>query len=74
MLVTALIGVEDFRCAVSVNGLLHGLEAEIRGRRVRRAPGQHPPARPVHHGKQIDEAAFHREVGNVGGKDLDWVA
>ena len=36
----------------------------------RHPPGQNPPAEPVDDGGQVDEAARHRDVGDVHGPDL----
>ena len=66
----ALVGVEDLRCAVAVHRLLHRLDTEVRRQRVRQAPRQHPAAGPVHHRKQVHEAALHRDVSDVGSPDV----
>ena len=57
----ALIRIEDFGCAVSGQGFLDGLDAEVRFQRDRYPPGQDAPAEPVDHGREIDEAPRHRE-------------
>ena len=49
----ALIGVEDFRLAETAERLLQRLNAELRMHRVRQAPAQHFPRRPVHDRDEI---------------------
>jgi hypothetical protein len=62
---TALVGIENLRPAVFGEGLLDRLEAERDLHRDRRAPRRHPAAEPVDRGGKIDEAARHRDVGDV---------
>src|SRR5690349_6131413 len=59
----ALVGVEDLGCAVAGKGFVQGVEAEIRAHADRHAPGEYPPARPIHDRRQIDEATGHRHIG-----------
>lgn len=66
----ALIGVEDFRLSVLGDRLLHGLDAEVGGQRIGKAPSQYAPRRPIDDRKQIREAAPHRNVGNIRSPDL----
>ena len=62
---TALIGVEDLRPAAPGQRLLDRLKAERHLQGDRQPPRQDPPAEPVHHSSQIDEAPRHRNVGDV---------
>ena len=66
----ALIGIEDLGRAIPLQGFLERLDAEARVQRVRQPPGQHMPARPVHDRYQVEEAAAHRDVGDVGPPDM----
>src|SRR5664279_4505418 len=66
----ALVGVEDLRLAVLGDRLFDDLRAERRVHRDRQAPRQHAPAVPVDHGRQVDEAARHRDVGDVHRPDV----
>ena len=58
----ALIGVEDLRLAVPGDRFFDGLRAERRVHRDRQPPRQHLAAVPVDDGRQVDEAARHRDV------------
>ena len=51
-------------------GLLERLDAEAGLHRDRHPMREHPPAEPVDDGGQIDEAARHRDVGDVHRPDL----
>ena len=62
---TPLIGVEDLRRAIAGQGVLDRFETEVGGQRVGEPPCQYPATRPVQHGKQIDKATLHRDVGDV---------
>ncbi len=64
------IGVENLRPAVPGKRLFESLETEIHLHGNRNAPRQNPPAGPVHHGRQVDEAARHRNVRDVHGPHL----
>jgi hypothetical protein len=66
----ALVGVEDLRFAVAGNGLLDGLETEIRRHRIRHSPRQHPPRGPMHDRCQVNEAALHRQTRDVLRPDV----
>ncbi len=66
----ALVGVEDLRRAVAIQGLLKRLDTEACVQRVRQPPGQDVPACPVHDRHQIQEAALHRDIGDVGAPDV----
>ena len=61
----ALIGVEDLRNAATFQRICQRLRAEAGVQRVTQPPGQHPPARPVHHRHQVKEPTLHRNVGDV---------
>src|SRR5690606_30854610 len=69
----SLIGVEDLGLAVAVDGLLHGLDAEVCRERVADAPCEHLAAVPVHYCEQVHEATGHRDVGDVRRPDLVWL-
>src|SRR6478752_5003414 len=45
----ALVGVEDLRFAVTRQGLLHRVKAELGLHRDRQPPSQHPSAEPIQH-------------------------
>ena len=66
----ALVGVEDLRRAIRGQGLIQRVRAEARVQRVRQPPSQHVAARPVHDRHQVEEAAPHRDVGDVGAPDM----
>ena len=66
----ALVGVEDLRLAVTSQGILQRLDAERRLHRDRQPPRQNPAAEPIEHDGEVDEAARHRDVGDVHGPDL----
>ena len=66
----ALVGVEDLRRIVPGQGLVKSLDAEACVQRVRQPPGQDIAACPVHDRDQIEEAAAHRDVGDVGAPDM----
>src|SRR6478736_5370242 len=68
----ALIVVEDLRLAMAGERVLKRLDAECRLHRDRYAPRQHATAEPVEHDSQIDEAARHRDVGDVHRPHLVW--
>ena len=66
----ALIGVEDFRLAMSAHRFLQRLDAEVRLHGDRQPPRQNPPAEPVHHRHQIHKPFGHRNIRDVGAPDL----
>lgn len=67
----ALVGVEDFRLAVTQDGLLQGFDAEVGGQRIREEPpGKNPSAVPINDSHQIHKAPAHRDVGNIRGPHL----
>src|SRR4028119_1443000 len=51
--------------------LLESLDAEGGLQRDRHPPRQNAAAEPVHHGRQVDEAACHGDVGDVHGPYVD---
>ncbi len=61
-----LIGVEDLRATVAVNGFSHRIQTEVGGQRVGEPPGEYPARVPVDHGEQVEEAPAHRDGGDVG--------
>lgn len=74
LVMTALIGVEDFRLAIAVDCLLHRIDAlvlrcfgwgEVRGQGVRQSPRQYPATCPVQHGEQVYKATPHWNVGDA---------
>ena len=62
----ALVGIENLRLAVAGDRFLYRFDAEVGRERVRQAPAEHPSRGPIEHREQIDEAALHRDVGDVG--------
>src|SRR5712671_1801230 len=66
----ALVGVEDFRPAMTRESILQCLDAEGRLHRDRQPPGQNTTCRPIEHDGEIDEAVRHRDIGDVHGPDL----
>ena len=65
-----MLRVEDFRLAVTGQCIFDSVDAKISFQRYRHPPGQHPPGEPVQNGSKIDEAARHRDVGDVHRPDL----
>ena len=61
----ALVGIEDLGCAEAGKGFLQGVDAEIGAHADRHAPGEYPPARPVHDCCEIDEPTGHGHVGDI---------
>ena len=66
----ALISVEDLRSTVGEDGLLEGLDAEVRLHGVREPPRENAPGVPVDHRDQVKEALGHRDKRDVGRVDL----
>src|ERR1700676_2441584 len=65
----ALIEVPDFRLAEAKRGAVRGqAEASLHG--VGEFPTQHEAAEPIHHRDQVQKAATHRNIGNIGRPDL----
>jgi hypothetical protein len=65
----SLIGVPDFGLAETECRLQRG-QTEACLHRVGEFPTEHEAAEPTHHGNQVDEAAMHRKVRNIGAPDL----
>lgn len=66
----ALIGVEYLRCPEARQRFLQSFDAEIGLQRNRQPPAEYPPAKPVDDRDQIDKAARHRDVRDVGRPNL----
>ena len=70
----ALIGVEYFRLAVSAQRLVERRDAKARVHRVRQPPRQDRAAGPIDDRHQIEKAARHRDVGDVGRPHVVWLS
>ena len=66
---SALIGVEDVRCAL-LEGLAQSHQTELTIQGVGKLPGQHVTTVPVDDSYQVHEATSHRNVGDIGAPDL----
>ena len=66
----ALIRIENVRPAVTGQSFIQRLDAELRFHGDRQPPSENPAAEPVDDGREIDEAARHRDVRDVHGPDL----
>lgn len=66
----ALVGVEDLRYAIVVNGLSEGVQAEIRGQGIERLVAQHLASEAIDDGDQIDEAPAYPDVCDIRCSDL----
>src|SRR5664280_2479357 len=66
----ALVGVENVWRPLFRQGLLQRFNTEGRLHRDRHAMAEHAPAEPVDDGGEIDEAARHRDIGDVHRPDL----
>ena len=64
----ALVAVEDVRFAMPRQRFFQRLDAEPGIKRDRHPPRQHPPGEPVDDGDEVDEAARHWDVGDVGSR------
>jgi hypothetical protein len=64
-----LIGVPDFGLAKREGGL-QCRQAEVRVHGVGQFPAEDEAAEPIHDGDQVEEAATHRNIRNVGAPDL----
>lgn len=62
----ALVRVHDFWWPEARDDFLQRIGVELRLRRVREPRGQYPAAVPVHDRDQIEKAASHREIRDVG--------
>ena len=65
----ALVGIEDPRPAVALQGFSQGFDAEAGIQGVGQPPGEHSAGGPVHDGYQVQEAALDGDVGDVSGPD-----
>src|SRR5579862_1939736 len=65
----ALIGVEDVGFAIT-EGILQPIEAEDIVQSGRNLPRKDEATVPVDHGKQVDKATGHRQVGDIAAPDL----
>jgi hypothetical protein len=65
----ALIGVPDLGLAEAERRVERG-QAEAGLHRIGKFPTEHEAAVPVHHGDQVQEAAAHRNVSNIGAPDV----
>ena len=65
----ALIGVPDFGLAEAERGVERG-QAEAGLHRVGEFPTEHEAAEPIHHRDQVEKAATHRNVSNIGAPDV----
>ena len=45
--------------------LIERVQAEINLHADRHPPGKNPPAEPVHHRREVDKAASHRNIGDI---------
>lgn len=67
---TALIGVDDFGHAEAGERLLYHLAGMTGLQRDGPLVSEHPAAGYIHHGREVDEPALHRDVGRVQRPDL----
>jgi hypothetical protein len=65
----ALIGVPDRRLAEAERGL-ERRRTEVGFHGVGQFPTQHVTAEPIHHGDQLQKAAVHRNVRDIGAPDV----
>jgi hypothetical protein len=66
----SLVGIEDFRFAVTADSFLDGLDTEIDRQCVRHPPRQHPPRGPIHDCRQVDGPTLHLQVRDVHDSDV----
>jgi hypothetical protein len=66
----ALILVENLQRPEAGQRFLQSFDLEIGPQRDRHSPAEHSPAEPVDNGDQVDEAARHRDVRDVGRPHL----
>ena len=64
-----LIGVPDFGLA-ETERRVERRQTETGLHRIGEFPTEHETAEPIHHGNQVEEAAMHRNVRNIGAPDL----
>jgi hypothetical protein len=65
----ALIGVPDFGLAEAERRVKRG-QAEAGLHRIGELPTEHEAAEPIHDRDQVEEAAAHRNVRNIGAPDV----
>ena len=64
-----LIGVPDFGLAEAECRFQRG-QTEASLHRIGKFPTEHEAAEPIHHRNQVEEAAMHRNVRNIGAPDV----
>src|SRR5450432_1322149 len=67
----ALIGVPDFGLAEAECRVKRG-QAEAGFHRIGQLPTEHVTAEPIHHCDQVEKAATHRNIRNIGAPDVIW--
>lgn len=65
-----LVAFEDCQHTVACQRFLERSDAEPCTQRDRHAPRRHAPGEPFYYGDEVDEAASHRHVLDVGGPDV----
>ena len=65
-----LIRIHDLGRAVSGDGFIQRIYAEVRMHRVRQPPTQDLARGPIHDRDQIQEPVLHRHEGDIGAPDL----
>jgi hypothetical protein len=66
----SLVGVEDLRFSITIQGFLEGLITEIRVQGIGKPLGQDFAAMPVHDRHQVHKATGHGNVGDIGSPNL----
>ena len=66
----ALIGSEDLRCTIVVDGFLGRCQAGCCAQNIRYPPGQHLAGIPIDDHSQIDKTSGHRKIGDIRRPDL----
>src|SRR5215470_9087444 len=66
----ALVGVEDFRLAVTSQGIFKGRNTERGLHGDRQPPRQHTATEPIEHDGEVDKALRHRNICDVHRPDL----
>ena len=61
----ALVGVEDFRPAITIDSPLYRLDAKFFSQRVRQSPRQYLSTRLVDRNKQEEKAMPHRNIDDI---------
>ena len=65
-----LVGVHDLRFAILLNCLFERVQAKAGVHRNRNPMRQNTPRVPVHHHREIDKPARHRDIGDIHRPDL----